>query len=441
MPASDKGGAQAAEVGIIGAGSSGVAAAKALKQRGIPFECFEAGSDIGGNWRYENDNGMSSSYRSLHIDTSKQNLQYSDFPMPDHMPEFMSHWQVMEYLESYADHFGVREHIRFRTVVEEVSPADDGGWVMRLDNGEARRYRAVIVANGHLSDPRYPSFPGTFDGEQIHSHHYKVADPFEGRNVLIVGIGNSAVDIAVDICRRASSVHLSTRRSAWIMPKYIMGVPVDRWGAFLSRKLRLPTPAARAIISRLMFLTVGNQERYGVPRPAHPMWREHATLSQELLPYIGHGWINVKPNVQELKGDRVAFVDGSEIACDAIIHATGYRTTFPFLDPRVFDSERDVTALYRRIAAPHRPGLYFAGLVQPIGATITLVEIQSRWLAGVLGGDIELPDRDTMDREIARHRRYVEKTFLNSERYKLEVDYKTYARDLRKDMKRGVAGS
>lgn len=428
------------DVCIIGAGSSGIAAAKALKERGITFECFEIGSDIGGNWRYGNDNGLSSSYRSLHIDTSRKSLQYSDFPIADDLPEFMSHWQVMEYLESYVEHFDLRRHMRFSTRVDKVSRTEGGGWDVRLDSGETRHYRAVVVANGHLSEPLYPSFPGEFNGAQSHSHAYKTADPFEGKDVLVVGIGNSAVDIAVDICRRAKSVHLSTRRSAWIMPKYIMGIPTDRWGAFLGRTLRLPTPAVRAIISKLMFFTVGNQERFGVPKPAHPMWREHATLSQELLAYIGHGWIGIKPNVQKLKGDKVEFVDGSEIECNAIIYATGYKTTFPFFSSDVFDADKDAAALYRRIAAPHQPGLYFAGLIQPVGATIPLVEIQSQWIAQVLAGDLELPAVTTMEEEIGKHRRTIQKKFVNSERYKLEVDFKTYARQLRKDMSRRIGG-
>lgn len=426
---------------IIGAGSSGVAAAKALKERGVPFEAFEIGSDIGGNWRFDNDNGLSSSYRSLHIDTSRQNLQYPDFPIPEHLPEFMSHWQVMEYLEQYADHFGVRPHINFRTRVESAAPNGDGTWTVQTDKGAAGRFRAVIVANGHLSEPRYPDFRGEFTGESLHSHHYKDAKPFEDKDVLIVGIGNSAVDIAVDLCRRARSVTLSTRRSAWIMPKYIMGIPTDRWGAFFSKKLKLPTAASRAIVSKLMFLTVGDQERYGVPKPAHPMWREHATLSQELLPYIGHGWIGIKPNISELNGGKIAFVDGSESRFDTVIYATGYDTTFPFLDPQVFDARQDVQHLYRRITSPVHPGLHFAGLVQPVGPTIPLVEIQSRWMAGVLGGDIQLPDRQTMEREIEKHRQGVAKKFVNAPRYTLEVDFKTYAKQLKRDMERGLAAA
>lgn len=423
---------------IIGAGSSGLTAAKALDARGVAIEGFEIGSDIGGMWRYENDNGLSSAYRSLHIDTSRGNLGYPDHPIPETCPDFLSHEEVLEWLESYARRFDLKRRFRFGCKVERVEPDPDGAWRVTLAGGESRRYRAVIVANGHLWDPRMAEFPGRFDGSQQHSHDYRIADPYAGKNVLVVGIGNSAVDIAVDVCKTARRTFLSTRRSAWVMPKYIMGIPVDRWSGFFARKLRLPTPVTRTLVRWLAYLVVGNQERFGVPRPKHPIWREHATLSQELLPYCGHGWIRMKPNVRALQGDRVEFEDGSVEPVDAIIQATGYRTRFPFLDPQLFQVDEDVPALYRRMAPPHLPGLYFLGLVQPVGATIPLVEVQSRWLAALLGGAMQPPEPVMMAREIERHAKAVRRRYVGSPRYALEVDARTYAKQLVGDMKRGV---
>lgn len=427
-------GSETLPVCIIGAGSSGVAAGKALLEKGIAFECFEMGSNIGGMWRYENDNGRSSAYRSLHIDTSRNNLGYSDFPIPDHYPDFLSHFQVIKYLEDYADRAGVRPHIRFNTEVEHVTRDADGIWQVRIKGGETRPYRAVLVANGHLWDPRWPDFPGTFNGEITHSHHYRTSEPYRNKNVLVVGIGNSAVDIAVDVCKQAKSTLLSTRRSAWIMPKYIMGIPVDRWLSFFIRKLKLPTRLARSLIQRVMFLAVGDQTRFGVPKPAHAIWQEHATLSQELLPYVGHGWIRIKRNVSELRGGKVAFEDASEEPVDAIIYATGYKTSFPFVDPDLFQVRDGAVALYRRMLAPSLPGLFMVGLVQPIGPTIPLVEIQAQWVAAVLAGDVALPQPGTMHEEVAAHQRKLNKRYVNSARYTLEVDFTEYAKQLRGDM-------
>ena len=415
--------------------------AKALLEAGVAFDCFEIGSDIGGMWRYENDNGLSSAYRSLHIDTSRTNLGYSDFPIADHYPDFLSHVQVLEHLQAYADRFGVRPHIRFNTRVADVTPDPQGGWRVRLHDGEERRYRAVLVANGHLWDPRWQDFPGTFDGHAIHSHDYRTADPFRDKHVLVVGIGNSAVDIAVDVCRQAKSTTLSTRRSAWIMPKYIMGVPVDRWSGFMARKLKFPTRLTRALMRRLMFLAVGDQARYGVPKPKHAIWQEHATLSQELLPYVGHGWISIKPNVQELRAGEVGFDDGSSQPVDAIIYATGYKTTFPFIDRSLFEVKDGGVALYRRIIPPALPGLFMVGLVQPVGPTIPLVEIQARWIASVLAGKTALPDRATMEEEIRAHNAQLASRYVGSARYTLEVDFGDYARQLRGDMTKRAAGA
>ena len=431
-----------ADICIIGAGSSGVAVAKALRDRGLAFDCLEKGSDIGGMWRYQNDNGLSCAYRSLHIDTSRNNLGYPDFPIADDKPDFLSHRQLLDYLEAYADRFGVRSSIKFKTEVTAVEKIESDEWRVTTNDGVAKSYRAVIVANGHLWNPRWPSFPGAFDGVAIHSSEYRTADPFDHKNVLVVGIGNSAVDIAVDLCKRAKSVTLSTRTGAHVMPKYLMGIPIDRWSAFFARKLKFPTLLTRMLMSRLIYLAVGDQRRFGIPKPKHPMWREHATLSQELLPYIGHGWISVKPNVERLAGDAVEFADGSRATIDAIIYATGYRTTFPFLSPSVFAIEDGGTVdLYRRIAPPSQPGLFFAGLVQPIGPTIPLVEIQARWIAAALAGDMNFPVPATMAQEIETHHAQKQRTWLNSARYTLEVDFKNYSGALRKDMERGQAGA
>jgi len=433
----------AADTCIIGAGIAGLTAGKALAEAGVDYHCYERGSDIGGLWRYDNDSGTSSAYRSLHIDSSRQSIGYPDFPVPGHLPDYLSHFQVAEHFDRYAERFGLRAPIRLRSDVTSVTPAG-GGWdvtVAPVGDGEptTHRYRRVILANGHLTHPKLPAFPGGFDGEAIHSHHYKVADRFEGKRVLVVGIGNSAVDIAVDIARQARDVLLSTRRSAWIMPKYISGIPTDRWLRFMTARLKLPVPAARGMLRYIAQLAIGDQRRFGVPRPAHPVWREHATLSQELLPYLGHGWIRMKPNIATLDGDTVAFVDGSREPVDAIIYATGYETRFPFLDPSVFRVEDGrPPALYRRIIHLDHPTLFFSGLVQPVGATIPLVEVQGRWIASVIAGRIELPDRSGMMAEIDGHRARVASQYLDAARYTLEVDARSYTAAMNTDLRAGL---
>ncbi len=193
------------KVCIVGAGGSGVVAAQVLDARGLSFDCFEKGSAVGGNWRYENDNGMSSAYRSLHINTSRRVMAFKSLPMPDHYPDYPNHFQMAAYFDEFVDHFGLREKISFRTEVLRVEPAD-GAWAVtvRGEGGAERteRYRAVLVANGHHWNPRWPepAFPGsdTFQGEQMHSHHYVGPEQLAGKDVVVLGMGNSAMDIAVD---------------------------------------------------------------------------------------------------------------------------------------------------------------------------------------------------------------------------------------------------
>ena len=224
-----------AQVCIVGAGSSGITMAQVLTARGVAFDCFEAGSGVGGNWRYDNDNEMSSAYESLHINTSRQMMEYAAYPMPESLPDYPDHRQVARYFDDFVDHFGLRDRITFRTEVTRVAPLEDGTdrrWEVTIrsrDGGEpeTRRYREVVVANGHHWDPRWPepSFPGaeTFPGEQLHAHYYRTPEPLVDQRVLVLGIGNSACDIAVESTRVARSTDLAMRRGAHILPKYMFG--------------------------------------------------------------------------------------------------------------------------------------------------------------------------------------------------------------------------
>ena len=419
---------------VIGAGSSGIAAAKVLKEHGIRFDCFEKGSGIGGNWRYRNDNGMSAAYASLHINTSKTRMAYSDFPMPEDYPDYPHHSQILAYFEDYVDHFGVRPHIRFGTPVSDVQPAVDGGWQVTTEGGEPTTYDAVLVSNGHHWDPKLPDFRGRFDGRARHAHAYETPEGLAGKNVLVVGIGNSGVDIACEACRVATKTLLSTRRGAHILPKYALGRPLDHYTTPASS--RLPQTFQRLGFQALLALACGPQEKFGVPKPEHSLLQAHPTVSSELLHLVGHGKIRMKPNVEELQGDRVSFADGSVEVIDEIIYATGYRISFPFLDARLLDPRDNQVRLYRHVVHPDRPGLYFIGLIQPLGAIMPLAEQQATWVAKLLTGEVELPDGETMERRIDADAKAMRRRYVASTRHTIQVDYFPYLGSLRKEIRK-----
>jgi thioredoxin reductase len=434
----------AEKICVIGAGSSGIAACQVLSARGLAFECFEKGSEVGGNWRYENDNGMSSAYRSLHINTSRGLMAYKTYPMPDGYPDYPDHFQIARYFDDYVDRFGLREKIRFRTEVKSVVPAD-GEWDVTVEDTGGRRetgrYRAVMVANGHHWDPRWPEppFPGSaeFEGEQMHAHHYREPEVLRGKRVLVLGIGNSATDIAVEASRIAEKIFLAMRRGAYVMPKYLNGKPTDEAASKLLTLM--PLPVQRFVLARMLGLSAGEMTSYGLPKPDHKLLEAHPTVSAELLSRLGHGDIAVKPNIDRFTGGRtVRFVDGSEEEIDLVVYCTGYRITFPFFDESLVSAAGNRLALYRRVASVEHPGLYFVGLIQPLGAIMPIAEAQSEWVADLLGGRGTLPSPAEMRAEIAEAERKMRKRYVASKRHTIQVDFQPYLREIQRERRQAA---
>jgi dimethylaniline monooxygenase (N-oxide forming) len=432
------------KVCIVGAGSSGLTACQVLAARGVPFDCFEKGSQTGGNWRYENDNGLSSAYRSLHINSARKLMSYRAFPMPEDYPDYPSHWQVAKYFDDYVQRFGLGELITFRTEVVAAEPVD-GGWEVTVEGPdgerETRPYRAVLVANGHHWNPRWPEppFPGSegFDGEQMHVHHYREPDVLVGKRVLVLGIGNSAVDVAVESSRIADRTFLAMRRGAYVLPKFLGGKPIDE--ASPAVMSYLPLAVQRFFFARLLNVAIGDMTDYGLPKPDHKLLEAHPTVSSELLPRLGHGDIEVRPNIDRFAGGRsVRFVDGSEEEIDLVVYCTGYRITFPFLAPEVFEAPDNRMPLYGRVVSVERPGLFFIGFIQPLGPIMPIAEAQSEWVADLLAGAAALPSAAEMRKEISDYEREMRKRYVASKRHTIEVDFHPYLRQIRRERRRAL---
>ena len=424
---------------MIGAGSSGLAVLKVLAEQGIPVDCFERSDRVGGNWVFANKTGMSSAYRSLHTNTSRERMSYSDFPMPRSYPDFPHHTQMAQYFADYAERFGLARRITFETGVEHAARGEDGVWAVELSTGETRRYDALLVANGHHWNPRWPEppYPGQFDGEQMHSHHFVDAAGFRDRNVLVVGLGNSALDIAVETSFVARRTWISARRGEHVIPKYVFGRPVDQIAVSPLTPL-VPFPIRHALFRAIYRLAVGRVEDYALPKPDHRLLESHPSLSADFLGRIAQGEVTWKPAIASLEGDRIAFADGSVEPIDVIVWGTGYKVTFPFFDENFISAPDNELLLYRRVFKPGMDNLFFIALLQPLGPTMPLAEAQGRWVAAYLRGQYHLPPVAEMEAEMRRDRERVRRRYVASKRHTMEVDFDDYLYALRRELKAGA---
>ena len=421
---------------IIGAGISGLTVGKMLSDYGVPYTCLESSDRIGGNWAFGNPNGHSSAYRSLHIDTSKDRLSFRDFPMPVDYPDFPHHSQIKDYLESYAEAFDLKENIEFENGVVNVrrrSAEEGGGWEILDQAGATRTFEHLVVANGHHWDPRFADFPGEFTGESMHSHHY--IDPtspldFFGKRILVVGLGNSAADIAVELSSKSlqTEVTLSTRSGAWIVPKYVYGRPSD---TMYRTTPYLPLSWQRKVMQLAQPMNGSNGALYGLREPNHKFFEAHPTQSVELPLRLGSGDIRPKPNVSSLDGRSVHFEDGTSGEFDIIVYATGYNITFPFFDEDFLSAPGNHLPLFKRIYKPGIDDLSFVGFAQSTPTLFPFVECQARLVAAHLIGAYALPSVPEMERVIASdEERYIGHV-LKTPRHTQQVDYFIYEEDIR----------
>lgn len=411
---------------VIGAGSCGIAAAKALYEARIGFDCFEAGPVIGGLWVLDNPNDRSGAYSTLEMNTSGPRMSFSDFPLGS--DDYPMHEQVRDYFERYVDHFGIRDTITFETTVEHCEPLPDGRWEVMISGAgadgehEVRTYDAILVCNGHHWDPKLPDppYPGDFDGLQVHAHDYREPEQLAGHKVVVVGGGNSGMDIARDASRVAEATYLSLRRGVHVLKKRLgrKRTPIDQ---------TLAPPWLPWFLKQKGFEVIrmrsGDVSRYGLPKPDHKVGHAHPTVSDGIHERLAAGAVTPKPGIAELRGDRVAFVDGTEVEADVIVYATGYRVSFPFFDPEVISAPGNRLELWRRTFDPDRGGVYFIGLAQPLGAIMPMAEQQSKWVAALLRGEYSLPSVELMRDEIAREREAQAKRFYSSDRHTMEVDF------------------
>ncbi|XP_033099009.1 dimethylaniline monooxygenase [N-oxide-forming] 5-like [Anneissia japonica] len=427
------------KIAIIGAGASGLTAIKCCLDEGLVPVCFEKTEVIGGLWNFrENRDGQACVFKSTIINTNKEMMCYSDFPIPKEFPNFMHNTYVQKYLELYAEKFDLLKYVCFRYVVEHVTQGEDfkqtGQWKVKYKNCDndvtsTEVFDGVMVCNGHHCDPHVAEFEGQekFKGRILHTHDYIDYRGFEGKKIVIVGVGNSGGDAAVELSRHAKQVFLSTRRGAWVLNRVSdNGLPVD-----LQNNTRFKSMAPVWLVNRIIEKQLNmrfNHANYGI-QPEHRFLSQHPTVNDDLPNRIIAGFVKIKSNIKCINEASVEFDDGTcEDDIDIIIMATGYTYSFPFIDESVLQVDANQTSLYKYVlpfgVTPST--LAIIGLAQPLGAIMPISEIQSRWAVLLFKGAVKAPSQSRMQKEIALKKELMEKRYVKSQRHTIQVDWVPY---------------
>jgi len=350
---------------VIGAGPAGLAAIRSLKEAELPVEAAERNADVGGQWLY----GAQSSavYASTHLISSKATTAFADFPMPEAWSAYPSRVQIEQYFRDFAKYFDLYPLIRFSDGVKTLERGATG-WRATFDRGETREYDGVVIANGHLSDPLIPKVPGNFSGSVLHAKEYKSPEIFEGKRVLIVGMGNTGCDIVVDAIHRAKSVLWSVRGGNHFVPKFVAGKPADLRNH--TARIVLPKWLRSRLHEPIARLLAGPPERFGLPKPEHRLYDRTPIVNSLVLLHLGQGDVSVRKPVRSFDGDAVVFEDGVRDEVDIVVFATGYKITFPFLDdlsPLNWQPQFGAPRLYMNVFPPDDNGLFVAGLLEGAG--------------------------------------------------------------------------
>nr|CRZ25150.1 BMA-FMO-4 [Brugia malayi] len=416
---------------VIGTGASGLPAIKECRTAGLDVIAYERTNDIGGLWNYRPELIEGGTVmKSTVMNTSKEMTAYSDFPPPSNFCNFMHHSKVFEYLKDYANVNKLYQHICFNTTVQQVSRKDNF-WEVKTNNGDKKLFDYVMICTGHHSLPQYPQIPGSekFKGRILHSHKYRDYQGFEEKNIFIVGIGNSALDIAAELSGVAKTVTISTRRGSWIFNRVSQGgIPNDlkmmtRLYSYLMDKL--PWTVANDFMEHRLQLRL-DHDLYGL-RPNHRFLQQHPTINDDLPNLLCSGRIVITEDIELIQETTVQVKGGRQFPADVIIFATGYTFGFPFLYPKFIIPLKDhEVELYKYVFPLKYPSLAVIGLIQPIGSILPISEMQSRWVAAVFKGQISLPPHTEMEADIKLKRAQNKRRYFKSKKHTLQVDYIKY---------------
>ncbi len=310
------------DVAVVGAGPAGLAAGACLRRAGLDFIILEKEGQPAPSWRKH--------YDRLHLHTVKR---YSSLPylaFPKSYPRYVPKDLVIEYLEAYAKKFDLKP--RFGEAVHSVR-REGAGWLIE---GTASSIRAsfVVIASGYNAEPFIPSFPGieTFKGSLIHSASYANAKPFTRQSVLVIGMGNTGAEIALDLAEGSASPTISVRNGVHIAPSELFGIPIQIVAMLATRVL--PRAVNDVLFPPILDFALGSPSKYGIRRPQQGLLQQIAEAAKipvidvGTLKKIAAGEIKVAPGISEVWEGGAVFTDGNKSKFDAIVLATGYRPNY-----------------------------------------------------------------------------------------------------------------
>ncbi|MGW1225396.1 flavin-containing monooxygenase [Streptomyces sp. NPDC002530] len=363
---------------VIGGGPGGLAAAAALREQGVRAVVLEKAADVGASWRGH--------YDRLHLHTTRRWSSLPGLAMPRRFGRWVSRDDVVRYLEKYVEHHGLE--VVTGVEVSRVDRADDGsGWRLTASGGRELTGRAVVVATGFNHTPRIPDWPGRsgFTGELVHASAYRNPAPYAGKDVLVVGVGNTGAEIAVDLVEGgAGRVRLAVRTAPHIVRRSTAGWPAQATGILVRRLPVRLVDRAGGLMARV---AVPDLAGHGLPRPDTGLYsrvREGAIPVQDvgLIDAVKSGLVQPVAAVASFDGDAVVLADGTRVTPDAVIAATGYlRALEPLVGHLGVLDDRGRPVVHGARTPKQAPGLYFTGFTNPISGMFREMALDARKIA------------------------------------------------------------
>ncbi|KAK2735802.1 hypothetical protein FQN55_001984 [Onygenales sp. PD_40] len=435
------------KVAIIGGGLSGLTTLKQCLADGLSPILFEGRDGLGGQWRYEEPDpetghATSSIYQGVILNSCRDTSTFSDFPIDTaKYPDYFSHRGMLEYIESYADHFGLRDYIRLGTKVISCTQLADSRWeVAYQPNGEFEEktvYDAIFACTGHNTRPSTPEFEGmkSFKGELLHSHLYRKPEQFAGKKVALIGFGSSAVDLASELVHTAKEVHMVTRRGGWIIPRFVLGQAVEAYDNRITETL-LPARFSQWCQAKILNLAQG--EHPEAIKPEHKLFEANPTVHSLIVEHIRTDRIKAhRAGVERFTETSLVLTNGTALNVDVVICCTGYHIDFPYLPAETWHVQNNpilkssnTMDLYQLVASPRFSNIFFIGFIELPGPLIPVAEVQARWATGILTGRVELPSVDEMNEWVKKFQEGLAKSMVPSDRHTLAVHYLPYCDSL-----------